>query len=156
MSDEKGKESKGSKFEAGMLTGVVTMGAMAGIIAGLEAHNANPLRDAMQNTTKVKPDELAAEIAKDPKLQERWKAMRELVQSIDQQVGKNLEEGAGVSKDAAQHWQDRVGGDGKALTGHRASSGTAGAKPTPRISGTKEADDDLPNRAARALFPPIL
>jgi hypothetical protein len=68
----------------------------------------DPLKPALRPEEQVSPDKLADQIAKDPVLYARWKAIREFVGKIDEQVGKNLEQSAGGSQEPAKHWKDRV------------------------------------------------
>jgi hypothetical protein len=112
MTDEENTKLRAPKIPGPL---IALGGAAGGLTVGLAialGNNAysDPLDNAMRTNTvaNIQPDQLAADIAKNPILQARWKAMRELVQSIDQKVGQNLEQGAGASKETAQHWADRV------------------------------------------------
>lgn len=90
--------------------GVGAAGAtVADLITAMVTGNLPPdlLKSALHPEAQVNPDNLADEIAKDPNLQIRWKAIREFVGMIDDQVGKNLEQGAGSSQETAKHWKDR-------------------------------------------------
>jgi hypothetical protein len=86
--------------------GMAVAASIAGIVRS-ELSN-DPLRPALHPEAQVSPDGLADEIAKDPKLQQRWKPMREFVEKVDREVGQNLEQSAGGSQETAKHWRDRV------------------------------------------------
>jgi len=96
-------------YRGGLAAGSITTIAFATLVATLvNAKPDDPLKPVLNPDATVSPDKLAEDIAKDPKLQERWKAMREFVQSLDQKVGKNLEQTAGGSLETAKNWKHRV------------------------------------------------
>ncbi|MGE4003975.1 MAG: hypothetical protein AB7I48_27645 [Planctomycetaceae bacterium] len=114
--NEKDKNDNGDfLFPNGAIVGAGTAltAAVVGLVGGgvIDVRGDDPLHpflDKEGHVGRVSPYDMADEIAKHPVLQKRWKAMRELVESIDQQVGENLEHNAGASKDTAQHWRDKA------------------------------------------------
>jgi hypothetical protein len=102
-------EEHGRAYLEGLALGGLGGAVMAALVATI-VHTMpdDPLKPVLNPEAKVIPNKLAADIAKDPQLQERWKAMREFVQSLDQQIGKNLEQAAGGSQESAKHWKDKA------------------------------------------------
>ena len=97
-------------FAAGGTLGAAVMAAVAsGLFADANAYS-DPLKEAVKDDKvwNIQPDQLAADIAKDPTLQARWKALREYVSQIDEQVGTNLKRAGGGSQDASKHWKNRL------------------------------------------------
>ena len=91
--DEKTKaKNHATSYDAGAVTGGIAVGLVAAV-AGLIVHSlpGDPLHPILEKEGQVSPDNLAYEIA-NPKLQARWKAMRELVQNIHQKVELGLSE----------------------------------------------------------------
>lgn len=94
----------------GGTAGVVLTSLVAAIWGAGHKSPVDPLKPILEEggQVSVSPDNLAGQIAKDPALQERWKATREMMDRIDQKIAANLEQKANASKDAAERWRGQV------------------------------------------------
>jgi len=109
------KDTKGTgTFKDGALVGVATGASVASLITGallvgVDAYS-DPLRDAIREDkiANIQPDQLANDISKDPKLQARWREMREFVAKIDKGVQWNIAQDAKNLSHTAENWQERT------------------------------------------------